>query len=47
MLRHMLETRAPLYGEVATLSVATGRRRAAEVVAEVLAALPTEGRAGR
>jgi shikimate kinase len=42
MLRHMLETRAPLYGEVATLSVATGRRRAAEVVAEVLAALPTK-----
>ena len=40
MLRHMLETRAPLYGEVATLTVQTGGRRAEEVVAEVLAALP-------
>jgi shikimate kinase len=43
MLRHMLETRAPLYGEVATLTVQTGGRPAADVVAEVLAAL-TSGR---
>ena len=40
MLRHMLETRAPLYGEVATLTVHTGDREPTEVVAEVLAALP-------
>ena len=40
MLRHMLETRAPLYEEVATLTVHTGSREPAEVVAEVLAALP-------
>jgi shikimate kinase len=40
MLRHMLETRAPLYGEVATLTVHTGNREPADVVAEVLAALP-------
>jgi shikimate kinase len=40
MLRHMLETRAPLYDEVATLTVHTGGRDPAEVVAEVLAALP-------
>ena len=40
MLRHMLETRAPLYGEVATLTVHTGDREPADVVAEVLAALP-------
>ena len=46
MLRHMLETRAPLYGEVATLAVATGGREPADVVAEVLSVLPTE-RAGR
>ena len=46
MLRHMLETRAPLYGEVATFSVATGGREPAEVVADVLSALPTD-RAGR
>ena len=42
MLRHMLETRAPLYGEVATLTLTTGRREPADVVAEVLAALPTK-----
>jgi shikimate kinase len=42
MLRHMLETRAPLYGEVATLTVSTGGREPAEVVADVLAALPTK-----
>jgi shikimate kinase len=40
MLRHMLETRAPLYGEVATLTVRTGDRTPEEVVADVLAALP-------
>ncbi|HEY0506786.1 MAG TPA: shikimate kinase [Blastococcus sp.] len=40
MLRHMLETRAPLYGEVATLIVHTGKREQADVVAEVLAAIP-------
>jgi shikimate kinase len=40
MLRHMLETRAPLYGEVATLTVHTGDRDPSDVVAEVLAALP-------
>jgi shikimate kinase len=42
MLRHMLETRAPLYDEVATLTVPTGGREPADVVAEVLAALPTK-----
>ena len=46
MLRHMLETRAPLYGEVATLAVATGGREPADVATEVLAVLRTE-RAGR
>jgi shikimate kinase len=40
MLRHMLETRAPLYGEVATLTVRTGGRTPEEVLVEVLAALP-------
>jgi shikimate kinase len=42
MLRHMLETRAPLYGEVATSTVSTGGREAADVVAEVLAVLPAK-----
>ena len=42
MLRHMLETRAPLYGEVATLTLSTGGREPADVVADVLAALPTK-----
>jgi shikimate kinase len=42
MLRHMLETRAPLYGEVATLTLTTGGREPADVVADVLAALPTK-----
>jgi shikimate kinase len=46
MLRHMLETRAVLYAEVATLTVQTGGREPAEVIAEVLAALPGD-RAGR
>ncbi|HLM04893.1 MAG TPA: shikimate kinase [Blastococcus sp.] len=40
MLRSMLEQRAPLYAEVATLTVATGGRAPDDVVAEVLAALP-------
>jgi shikimate kinase len=39
MLRHMLETRAPLYAEVATLTVHTGGREPGDVVAEVRAAL--------
>ena len=42
MLRHMLETRAPLYREVATLSLTTGGREPADVVTDVLAALPTK-----
>jgi shikimate kinase len=46
MLRQMLETRAPLYGEVATLTVHTGGRTPAEVLADVLAALPSSA-AGR
>ena len=41
MLRHMLEQRDPLYAEVATLTVGTSAREPADVVAEVLAALPT------
>jgi shikimate kinase len=40
MLRNMLETRAPLYGEVATCTLSTGGREPADVVADVLAALP-------
>ena len=47
MLRHMLETRAPLYGEVATLTLSTGGRAPEEVVADVLAALPTRPPATR
>lgn len=49
MLRHMLETRAPLYGEVATLAVPTGGREPADVVADVLSVLRTEagGHEGR
>ena len=46
MLRHMLETRAPLYAEVATLTVSTGGREPGEVVADIAAALPAD-RAGR
>ncbi len=46
MLRHMLETRAPLYGEVATLTVPTGGRPPEDVVAEVLAALAARSGAG-
>ncbi|MCM3523313.1 hypothetical protein M3677_17020, partial [Curtobacterium sp. P97] len=43
MLRGMLETRAPLYREVATLHVPTGSRGVDEVVADVLAAVPPVG----
>lgn len=43
MLRTMLEARAPLYGEVATLHVQTGSRSVEQVVADVLAALPAVG----
>lgn len=39
MLRHMLETRAPLYAEVATATVPTGGRAPEDVVADVAAAL--------
>ena len=46
MLRHMLEERAPLYAEVATVAVSTAGREPEDVVAEVLAALPT-ARTGR
>ena len=35
MLRQMLETRAPLYGEVATHTVATGGRPPRDVIADV------------
>ncbi len=45
MLRHMLETRAPLYAEVATVHLQTGHRPVADVVADVLAALPAVGSA--
>jgi shikimate kinase len=40
MLRQMLETRAPLYAEVATVTVHTGGREPDAVVADVLAAVP-------
>jgi shikimate kinase len=46
MLRHMLDERAPLYAEVATITVSTAGRSPEDVVAEVLAALPT-ARTGR
>lgn len=39
MLRTMLEQRAPLYGEVATLTVVTSDREPDDVVAEILGAL--------
>jgi shikimate kinase len=40
MLRTMLESRAPLYAEVATLTLHTADRTPEDVVAQVLAALP-------
>ncbi len=40
MLRTMLENRAPLYAEVATLTVVTSGREPGDVVAEILAVLP-------
>jgi shikimate kinase len=43
MLRQMLETRAPLYGEVATITVPTGGRAPEDVVAEVLAVTAPQG----
>jgi shikimate kinase len=46
MLRQMLEARAPLYAEVATVTVPTGGREPADVVADVLSILPTD-RTGR
>ena len=46
MLRSMLESRAPLYAEVATLTLHTGGRGPDEVVAEIAAALPAD-RGGR
>jgi shikimate kinase len=39
MLRTMLETRAPLYGEVATFTAHTGGRTPEEITAEVIAVL--------
>jgi shikimate kinase len=39
MLRTMLEARAPLYAEVATVTVSTARRSIPDVVAAVLAAV--------
>jgi shikimate kinase len=39
LLRSMLEQRAPLYGEVATVRVDTAGRTAEDVIAEVLSAL--------
>jgi shikimate kinase len=45
MLRTMLEARAPLYAEVATVTVPTGGREPGDVVAEVAGALyPKAGR---
>jgi shikimate kinase len=43
MLRHMLAERAPLYGEVATATVPTGRRPVRDVVADVLVAVGAVG----
>jgi shikimate kinase len=45
MLRQMLETRAPLYGEVATHTVQTGGREPADVIADVAAVLHPAGTA--
>ena len=39
MLRHMLEQRAPLYAEVATVTVPTGGRLPGDVIADVAAVL--------
>jgi shikimate kinase len=46
MLRAMLEERAPLYAEVATVTVPTGGREPGDVVADVAAAVHA-GRAAR
>jgi shikimate kinase len=45
MLRQMLETRAPLYGEVATHTVPTGGREPGDVIAEVSALVYAAGEA--
>jgi shikimate kinase len=42
MLRQMLQSRAPLYGEVATTTVPTGGRDPGEVVADVLGVLAAD-----
>ena len=44
MLRTMLEARAPLYAEVATLAVPTGSREPGDVIADVAGALSAEVR---
>jgi shikimate kinase len=44
MLRTMLEARAPLYAEVATVTVSTAGRPVQQVVAEVLAAVGSVAR---
>ena len=44
VLRTMLEARAPLYAEVATRTVPTSARPVADVLADVLAALPEGAR---
>jgi shikimate kinase len=43
MLRTMLEARAPLYAEVATVTVPTGGREPDDVIAEVAGALQPRG----
>ena len=43
MLRSMLEDRAPLYGEVATVTVPTAGREPGEVIAEVSALVQAPG----
>jgi shikimate kinase len=43
MLRTMLEARAPLYGEVATVAVPTASREPGDVIAEVSALLHAAG----
>ena len=45
MLRTMLEARAPLYGEVATVTVPTAGREPGDVIAEVSALVQVEGNA--
>jgi shikimate kinase len=47
MLRTLLEARAPLYAEVATVVVPTGGRTPDDVLADVLAALPAGATGGQ